>query len=67
MAKKVDTSAMIFVGKFSQEDCRTKKDKEVIAAKKALYPEFKYVHSEYVMKGKTIVGLNVWLSKHFVL
>lgn len=67
MAKKnVDTSNMIFVGRFNEEEIRAKKDKEKVNQMKDVMPFLKYVHSEFVYKGKNIVGLDVWLSETYV-
>lgn len=62
MAKKIDTSTMVYIGRFNEDEVRSKKDKEAVKKAKELAPAFKYTHTEFVFKGKKIVGLDVWLT-----
>lgn len=61
----VDTSFMIFVGKFNETEIKAGVDRERVKAKRIIHPTYKYTHTEIEFKGGKPVALKVWISKTF--
>lgn len=64
--KKIDTSLMAYVGRFTEQDLKERKDREAINANKSMLPAFKYIYTEDVKKGGEIIALDVYLSDKFI-
>lgn len=63
---KIDTSRMAYVGRFTEQDLKERKDREAINAKKVMLPTFKYIYCEDVKKRGKVIALDVYLSPYFI-
>lgn len=63
---KIDTSLMAYVGRFTEQDLKERKDREAINAKKAMLPTFRFIYTKDVKKGGKVIALDIYLSDKFI-